>query len=73
MKTVIKLPLSDSYTPEQALLSVLDEAKENSIADVLVVGYYKDGSLLVRPSKMLTQDAFWLCEKLKQYILSLQP
>lgn len=69
MKNVIAFPATDTMTPEQALLSALDFAKNDNMQDVLVVGYDGDGALIVRSSRMDRKDALWLSEQLRKYAL----
>ncbi len=65
MKTnIIGFPATVTMTPDQAL----DSAAQLEPKDVLVVGYDKDGDLVVRSSRMSRQDALWLCEMLKRHI-----
>lgn len=54
---ILVLPPSESYTPEQALLSALHM---NDLSDVLIIGYHEDGSLFVRSSKMNRAEAVYL-------------
>ena len=69
MKNVIAFPPTDTMTPEQALLSALEFAKNDNMQDVLVVGYDGDGNLIVRSSRMDRKDALWLSECLRKYAL----
>jgi hypothetical protein len=43
-QNVIALPASTSFTPEQALQSALNE----SLTDVLIIGYDNEGELVIR-------------------------
>jgi hypothetical protein len=52
-------------TPEQALASVVKE--QDLVSDVLIVGYWNDGELFVRSSRMDRKDALWLAESLKNW------
>ncbi len=69
MKTVVAFPASVTFTPEQALLSVLEFARNDNLQDVLIVGYDADGDLLVRSSRMDRKDALWLAEQLRLHAL----
>ena len=69
MKNVIAFPATDTMTPEQALLSALEFAKNDNMQDVLVVGYDGAGELIVRSSRMDRKDALWLSEQLRKYAL----
>lgn len=69
MKNVVAFPATDTMTPEQALLSALEFAKNDNMQDVLVVGYDGDGELIVRSSRMDRKDALWLSEHLRKYAL----
>ena len=62
---VISLPASESFQPQQALLSAL----ELELSDVLVIGYV-DGELLIRSSKMTCAEALFLLERGKAWALS---
>jgi len=64
-QNVIALPASTTYTPEQALQSALNE----SLTDVLIIGYDNDGELVIRSSKMSRMDALWMTEKAKEWAL----
>ena len=64
--TVIALPPSVNFNPEQALHSALSFGE--SLTDVLVIGY-EDGCLIVRSSKMTRAEALFLLEKAKQWAL----
>jgi hypothetical protein len=64
-QNVIALPASTSFTPEQALQSALNE----SLTDVLIIGYDNEGELVIRSSKMSRMDALWMTEKAKQWAL----
>lgn len=68
-KNVIALPASESFTPEQALLSMLEFVRAENLADVLVIGYDADGELIIRSSKMSRCDAVFMLEKAKQWAL----
>lgn len=69
MKNVIALPASTTMTPEQALLSALEFAKNDNLQDVLIVGYDGDGELLIRSSRLDRKDALWFAEQLRNYAL----
>ncbi len=69
MKNVIAFPATDTMTPEQALLSAIEFAKNDNMQDVLVVGYDGDGELIVRSSRMDRKDALWLAEQLRKYAI----
>lgn len=62
---VTPLPASTNYTPEQALKSAMQLEPQ----DVLIVGYDKDGDLIIRSSKMSRMDAVFLLEKAKEWAL----
>lgn len=69
MNNILNFPASDTMTPEQALISALEFAKNDNLKDVLIVGYDGDGCLLVRSSRMDRKDALWLSEQLRCYAL----
>jgi hypothetical protein len=62
---IIGFPATTTFTPDQALAS----AAQLEPQDVLVVGYDKDGDLIIRSSRMSLQDSLWLCEMLKKHIM----
>lgn len=63
--TVIALPASTNFKPEQALQSAL----QLDMSDVLVIGYV-DGELVTRSSHMTRAEALWLIEKAKQWVMT---
>lgn len=67
MENIISFPATDTFTPEQALFSALEFAKNNNLKEVLIVGYDGDNELLVRSSRMERKDALWLAEQLRNY------
>lgn len=67
---VIALPASTSFTPEQALLSMLEFARNDNLSDCLLVGYDADGVLLIRSSRMTRADAIFLLEKAKEWSMA---
>lgn len=40
------------------------------MADVLVIGYDRDGDLVIRSSRMDRKDALWLCEMARAWALN---
>ena len=66
---ITSLPASTTYTPKQALLSAMEFADNDNLQDVLVVGYNKEGELIIRSSRMDRKDALWLSELLRQWAL----
>ena len=69
MSNVRELPASTTMTPKQALLSALGFAENDNLTEVVIVGYDKDGDLLVRSSRMNRESALWLAEMLRQHAL----
>lgn len=69
MSNVRDLPASTTMTPKQALLSALGFAENDNLTEVVIVGYDKDGDLLVRSSRMNREGALWLAEMLRQHVL----
>lgn len=67
---ITSLPASTTYTPKQALLSVLEFVEHDNLQDVLIAGYDADGCLLVRSSRMDRKDALWLAEKMRDWALN---
>ena len=70
---IIALPASVNYTPEQALLSALDLARDDNLTDVLIIGYDADGMLVVRSSKMTRAEGLFMLEKAKPWTLGDSP
>lgn len=66
---IIALPASVNYTPEQALLSALDLARDDNLTDVLIIGFDADGILVVRSSKMTRAEGLFMLEKAKHWTL----
>ena len=69
MSNVRDLPASTTMTPKQALLSALGFAENDNLTEVVIVGYDKDGDLLVRSSRMNREVALWLAEMLRRHVL----
>lgn len=63
--TVIALPASTNFKPEQALAS----AAALDMTDVLIVGYDGAGDLVVRSSHMTRADAVLLLEFAKRWAM----
>lgn len=57
--------VNDNMSPEQVLRSSIDEG----LNDVIVVGYNSEGEIFVRSSKMSRQEALWIVEQLRIYVL----
>jgi hypothetical protein len=68
-QNIIALPASVNYTPEQALLSALEFARDDNLTDVVVIGYDTDGVLVIRSSKMTRAVGLFMIEKAKQWTL----
>ena len=66
---ITALPASTTFTPEQALLSAMEFVNHDNLNDILIVGYDRDGLLLVRSSRMDRKDALWLAEMLRDWAL----
>lgn len=66
---VIALPASANYTPEQALLSALEFARNDNLSDVLVIGYDGDGDLLIRSSRMTRAEGLFMTEKARMWAM----
>ena len=63
---VRQLPPSTNFNPEQALSSALQE----KLTDVIVLGYYEDGSLFIRSSRLTVAEANFMIDKAKAYTLA---
>ena len=68
-QNVIALPASVNFTPEQALLSALDQCKQGRLTDVLVIGYDDDGVLFVRSSKMTRAEGLFMAVKAQEWAM----
>lgn len=65
MSNLLKLPVSPiNMTADQALQNALDT---NEFADVLIIGYNKDGALMVRSSRLSCAEALFLANKAARY------
>lgn len=68
-KNVIALPASVNFTPEQALLSMLEFCRADNLSDVMVIGYAADGVLIIRSSKMTRAEGLFMVEKVKEWTM----
>lgn len=68
-ENIIAFPASTTFTPEQALHSVLEFARNDNLTDVLIAGYDGSGDLIVRSSRMTKPDALFILEKLRMWVL----
>ena len=68
-QNIIALPASVNFTPEQALLSALEFAREDNLTDVMVIGYDANGVLIIRSSRMSRADGLFMVEKARQWTL----
>ena len=66
-KNIIALPASVNFTPEQALLSMLEFCHADNLSDVMVIGYDADGVLIIRSSKMTRAEGLFMTEKAKEW------
>lgn len=65
MAEIFELWPRDNMTPEEVLsLCIRADLKE-----VLILGYYQDGSFISIASKMTAQNVLWLTEKQKKFII----
>lgn len=63
---VIQIPTLANDTPERVISDVLERAKSGDITDVIVIGYDKSESLVIRSSSEITRkDALWMIESVK--------
>ncbi|MBW8034210.1 MAG: hypothetical protein FVQ79_00650 [Planctomycetes bacterium] len=60
---VSQLPLSGSYTVEQAL----NVALNRGLQEVIIIGFDKEGDEFCVSSKMLRRDANWLIDCAKEH------
>lgn len=63
---LFRLPLSTSYTVEQALAA----AQQENLQDVIVLGYSDDGSLFICSSRMTCAEAAFLARKVEAWAQS---
>ena len=68
-ENVIALPASVNYTPEQALLSMLEFCRKDNLQDVICLGYDADGDLIVRSPKMTRAEGMFMAEKAKEWTM----
>lgn len=62
---IIKMPVNPlNMSAQQALQSALDEVE---FEDVLIIGYDKQGELLVRSSRLTCAEALFLANKACRY------
>ncbi len=66
MSNVRMIGASDKMTPEQALNYVL---QEGDFKDVLIIGYDKDGDLIIRSSAMTREQALFMSMKAQEYAM----
>lgn len=64
------LPLSSTFTVEQALAAAARDNANVPLKRAIVVGEYDDGQLYTTSSRMSRSDALWLSEKLRLYALN---
>lgn len=55
--------------PNMTVDQALESARLRGLADVLVVGYDREGNLVVRSSHMTRNEALWLAVKAQQHAL----
>lgn len=67
MNNIYDLPAATTFTVEQAL----DSAKGLNLSDVFIVGYDKDGCLVVRSSRMTRESGLWLVESAKKHVMEI--
>jgi hypothetical protein len=66
MTKIVELPASTSFTVEQALHSAL----QSGIKEVLIIGFYDDGDLFIRSSKMDRRNALWMIKKAEKHCIN---
>lgn len=64
---VYDMPLSTTFTPEQALHSMLKDEP----ADVLILAYDDTGKLLIRSSRLTRAQALFMLEQAKLHAFNL--
>ena len=63
---------NSKHTVKQALDEALNEHQECDLARVMIIGEYREGNLLVKPSRMTNQDALWLLTRAMNYTMHMQ-
>jgi len=62
---ITHLPLSDTYTPEQAL----SVAQKQNLDDVLILGYSKEGTFVLLSSEMNAAESNFMIDQAKDIVL----
>lgn len=70
MRPISQLPLSTSFTVEQALESALTHHRLEGLQDVMVIAYDKDGDLFVCSSQINRAEALFLIERARNHALT---
>lgn len=63
MTNLLRLPPSNTFTPDQALHAALAD----DLDDVLIAGYDHEGRLVVRSSRMTCAQALFLATKMARW------
>lgn len=66
MGDVIRFPPSSNMTPREAVEYALDEV--DTLEDVVVLGFTKDGELYCRCSEVSREWSLWLMLEFQDYI-----
>jgi hypothetical protein len=66
LSNVTRLPPTSTMTVEQALAYAVSE--QDTIDDVLIVGYTKDRELFIRSSKITREWSLWLLMELIDHV-----
>lgn len=63
---------NSKHTVQQALDEALNDHQEYHLAQVMIIGEYQEGNLLVKPSRMTNQEALWLVTRAMNYVMHMQ-
>jgi hypothetical protein len=66
--SLIFLPASTTFTPEQALHSALQDV--DRLDRLIIIGTYPDDDLFIRSSRMTCAEALWLVKRAERYTLN---
>ncbi len=60
------------HTVQQTLDDVINEHDEFDLNQVIIIGDYQSGNLLMKPSRMTNQEALWLVTRAVDNIMHRQ-
>lgn len=65
----LELPPSETWTPEQALAA----AARMEFAEVIIMGFDRQGELIIRHSRMRPEHMLWMAEELRDCARGIAP